>query len=159
MRNTQLCTMWTQWGASSPALCCGKVNDRAHQFLLPLGLQRRNRCVLVQLCSTCSCWESELQGDSSMPCQGWEAGVSLLGLVLTLHLSRLQSELRISSYVITVVHFNCLGLNFTVFAKSGSFFLLLFLLTSLASEISAVCECVQFLMSASLVTDVRVIAS
>lgn len=61
---------------------------------------------------------------------------------LTLHLSRLQSELRISSYVITVVHFNHLGLNVTVFAKSGSSFLLLFPLTSLASEISAVCECV-----------------
>lgn len=77
-----------------------------------------------------------------MPRQGWEAGVSLLGSVLALHLSRLQSELRISSYVITVVLFNHLGLNVTVFAKSGSFFPLLFPLTSLASEISAVCECV-----------------
>lgn len=107
-----------------------------------LGLVEKNRCVLVQLCSTCSCWDSKLLGDSSMPCQGWEAGVSLLGLVLTLHLSRLQSELRISSCVITVVHFNHLGLSFMVSAKSGSFFPLFFLLTSLASEISAVCECV-----------------
>lgn len=132
---------------------------KAHQFLLPLGLWRRNRCVLVQLCSTCSCWESELWGDSSMPCPGWQAGVSLLGLVLTLHLSRLQSELRVSSYAITVVHFNSLGLNVMVFAKSGSFFPPLFPLTSLASEISAVCERVELLVSAFLVADVRVIAS
>lgn len=88
----------------------------------PIGLWRRSRDILVQLCSTCSCWESELQGVSSTPPQGWETGVSLLGLVLTLHLSRLHSELRISSYVITVVHLNHLGLNIMGFAQWGSFF-------------------------------------
>lgn len=77
-----------------------------------------------------------------MPHQGQEARVPLLGLALTLHLSRLQSELRISSYVITVAHFNHLGLDVMLFAKSGSFFPLSFPLTSLAWEISAVCECV-----------------
>lgn len=95
-----------------------------------------------ELCSTCSCWELELQGHGSMPQQGWEAGVSQLGLALTPHLSILQSELRISSHVITVVLFNHLGLDVMLFAKSGSFFPLSFPLTSLAWEISAVWECV-----------------